>query len=131
MVVRHPVQVDGGIVVDHDLPVPAALQRVFSVPVVRQLDQGGFARLQPPPVDPVGHVYVDGAPDVAHVEAHERPAIDGQDGGPEQFQFLSVRFGVHSFDLRQEKRSDRVAENETRNPFAVTEGGRKKNPPPR
>lgn len=104
MVVWYLIQVGGGIIVYHDLPVTPSFQRVFGLPGTRQLYQGGFPGLQPPPINPVGNIHVDGAPDVARVVAHERPAVDGQNSGSEEFQFTPVRSGVHPFHLRQRKR---------------------------
>lgn len=103
MIGRHSIQIDGGLVVHYYLPVTPKFQRFFGAPGIRQVHQGGFPGLQSPPVDPVGGVHVDSAQHVASVVRHERPTVDGQNRGPEHFQFLFERVGVYAFDLRQWK----------------------------
>lgn len=101
VIVGYPVQVHRRIVVNHDLPVTASPQSVFGVPARRQLHQRGFPGLQSPSIDSVGHVHVHGAPHVAHVVAHERPAVYRHDRGPVQLQLLSKRVRVQPFNLKQ------------------------------
>lgn len=105
MIRSNPVLVPGAIVVHHDLPVGSLLQDFLVLPGGRQVSESRLALLQPPPVEAVRAVDIDGPADVAHVVGDERPTIQHQVGArarPARLQLLPQVVHVQSTHLKQQ-----------------------------
>lgn len=102
------VLVVGAVVVDDDVLVGALLERLLALASGGEIGQRDFALLQPPAVESVRAVDVDGARDVAHVVRDERAAVDDHEGPvarPRRLQPLLEALRLHDVHFAQDEGS--------------------------
>lgn len=75
MAYGNPLLIAGRVVVYNHFAEGSFFEYFLALPRGGEVGQGGLSLLQPPPVEPVRAVDVDGPRDVVHVVAHEGPAV--------------------------------------------------------
>lgn len=75
------LEIGGAVVVDDDLAVVSASEYVLALPGGDEIGEGGLSELEPPSVESVRAVDIDGAANVVDVVDDERPTVEEDETG--------------------------------------------------